>query len=165
MDAYEILKGTPFFAGVLDDAELKILSDHARMVSFDKDGKLTEEDSPGESMFAIVEGEADVTVSDEEGSVATLKSGDIVGEMSLLTGVPRNATVTATAPVKALEVDKSALANVLWMSPTLVERFVDMLMKRQRELDHMSGGVAWGMLRPGKAELTKTIRDFLQTTA
>ena len=50
------------------------------------------------------------------------------------------------------------------MSPTLVDRFVTMLMKRQRELDKMYGGVAWGMLRPGKAELTSMIRDFLQTT-
>ncbi len=164
MDAYGILKATPFFAGVLDDAELKILSDHARVLSFDKGVKLIEEDGPGHSMFVVIEGEAEVTVRDEPGTVATLKTGDIVGEMSLLTGAPRNATVAASMPLKVLEVDKSALANVLWMSPDLVERFVGMLMRRQRELDRMYGGVAWGMLRAGKAELTNTIRDFLQTT-
>jgi len=164
MDAYEILKATPFFGEVLDDAELKILSDHARLVPYDKGAVLIEEDGPGHSMFVIVKGEADVTVRDEEGTVAALKAGGIVGEMSLLTGAPRNATVTATTPLEVLEVDKSALANVLWMSNDLVDRFVAMLMRRQRELDHLYGGVAWGMLRPGKAELTNTIRDFLQTT-
>lgn len=165
MDAYGILKATPFFAEVLDDAELKILSDHARLLSFDEGAKLIDEDGAGHSMFVVTKGAADVTVRDEEGTVATLKHGDILGEMSLLTGEPRSATVTATEPLEVLEVDKSALANVLWMAPDLVERFVDMLMKRQRELDRMYGGVAWGMLRPGKAELTNTIRDFLQTTA
>lgn len=164
MDAYEVLKATPFFADVLDDAELKILSDHARSRSLDKGDKLIEEDGAGHSMFVIIKGEADVTVSDEEGAVATLSSGGVVGEMSLLTGAPRNATVTATTALEVLEVDKSALANVLWMAPTLVERFVEMLMRRRRELDRMYGGVAWGMLRPGKAELTNTIREFLQTT-
>ena len=164
MDAYDILKATPFFAEVLDEPELKILSDHARTVSFDKGARLIEEDGPGHSMFVIVKGAAEVSVADEEGAVATLGEGGVLGEVSLLTGAPRSATVTATEPVEALEVDKSALANVLWMSPTLVDRFVAMLMRRQRELDKMYGGVAWGMLRPGKAELTNTIRDFLQTT-
>ncbi|MCB1489011.1 MAG: cyclic nucleotide-binding domain-containing protein [Bauldia sp.] len=164
MNAYEILKGTSFFSEALDDAELKILSDHARIVTFDKGTKLIEEDGPGHSMFVIIKGEAEVTVADEDGPVATLGPGGVLGEMSLLTGAPRNATVTATDAVEALEVDKSALANVLWMSPTLVDRFVTMLMKRQRELDKMYGGVAWGMLRPGKAELASMIREFLQTT-
>ncbi|MCB1495993.1 MAG: cyclic nucleotide-binding domain-containing protein [Bauldia sp.] len=164
MDAYEILKETPFFSEVLDESELKILSDHARTVVFDKGTKLIEEDGPGHSMFVIVKGEAEVTVADEDGAVATLGAGGILGEMSLLTGAPRSATVTATETIEALEVDKSALANVLWMSPTLVDRFATMLMRRQRELDKMYGGVAWGMLRPGKAELTSMIRDFLQTT-
>ena len=44
MDAYEILKETPFFSEVLDESELKILSDHARTVVFDKGTKLIEED-------------------------------------------------------------------------------------------------------------------------
>ncbi|MCP4381544.1 MAG: cyclic nucleotide-binding domain-containing protein [Hyphomicrobiales bacterium] len=164
MSAYDVVKTTPFFADVLDDAELKILADHARTEEFDAGATIVTQDAAGHSMFVIVSGKADVTVREETGTVATLEKGSILGEMSLLTGSPRNATVTATEPLTAVEVDKSALANVLWMSPTLVERFVEMLMKRQRELDRMVGGVAWGMLRPGHAELTNTIRDFLQTT-
>ena len=165
MDAYEILKATPFFADVLDDAELKVLSDLAKNLSFDAGTELVKEDAAGQSMFVIVSGEASVTVHDEEGAVATLKKGDVFGEMSLLTGSPRNATVTATTAVELLEVDKAALANVLWMSETLVDRFVTMLMRRQRELDRMYGGAAWGMLRPGKQELSNAIHEFLQTTA
>ena len=70
--------------------------------------------------------------------------------------------MTAASKVEVVEVDKAALANVLWMSTSLVDRFVEMLFRRQLELDRAMGGVAWGTLRPGKAELAEMIRTFYQ---
>lgn len=84
--------------------------------------------------------------------------------MSLLTGSPRSATVTALEDTEVVEVDKAALANVLWMSPGLVDRFVEMLFRRQGEMDRAAGGLAWGTMRPGKAELAEMIRNFYQRT-
>jgi CRP-like cAMP-binding protein len=162
MSAREILGSVPFFREVLDDKELAILADHARMHTLTEGETLIAEDRPGHSMFVIVSGEVVVTVSGEPEPLARLGKGAIVGEMSLLTGSPRNATVTAATRVEALEVDKAALANVLWMSPGLVDRFVEMLFRRQLELDRAMGGVAWGTLRPGKAELAEMIRTFYQ---
>jgi CRP-like cAMP-binding protein len=164
MQAREILKSTPFFAEVLDDAEVTTLADRAREVTYEKGARLIEEDGPGHSMFVIMDGDAVVSVHDDPEPVATLSKGAIVGEMSLLTGAPRSATVTAETKVTALEIDKAALANVLWMSPTLVARFVAMLYRRQKELDKLHGGAAWGMIRPGKAELTRLIETFYGTT-
>ena len=163
MDASDILKSTPFFAEVLDDREIVLLADHARPVAVGGGETLVEEDSPGRSMFVIVAGAVSVSVRDETEPVAALAPGAIVGEMSLLTGAPRNATVTAVGPVEALEIDRDALANVLWMAPTLVDRFVEMLFRRQRELDRLHGGAAWGMMRPGKAEIAQKILGFFQT--
>jgi CRP-like cAMP-binding protein len=80
--------------------------------------------------------------------------------MSLLTGARRSATVTALEPVEVIEINKQALGHVLENSPTLVARFVEMLLRRQRELDRLAGGVAWGMLRPGKTELAHMISSF-----
>ena len=165
MDVREILRSTPFFAGVLDDKEIVLLADHARLVTLGPGEALVEEDGPGHSMFVVVEGEVAVTVRDEDEPLARLAPGAVVGEKSLLTGAPRNATVTAAGAVTALEVDKDALANVLWMSPGLVDRFVEMLFRRQRELDRLHGGAAWGMLRPGKAELAAMIHAFFETPA
>jgi len=165
MNAHDILKTTPFFAEVLDESELTTLADRARQVSFDDGAAMISEDGPSGSMLVIVGGEAIVTVSDEPEPVAMLSAGSIVGEMSLLTGEPRNATVTAKGRVEALEIDKAALANVLWMSPTLVERFVAMLYRRQKELDRLAGGAAWGMMRAGKAELARMIETYFQTTS
>jgi CRP-like cAMP-binding protein len=111
-------------------------------------------------MFVIVSGKAAVTVMGEDKPIATLGKGDIFGEMSLLTGARRSATVTAATPLETLEISKQALAHVLEHSPGLVDRFVVMLNRRQRELDKLAGGNAWGMLRPGKAELAGMIRSF-----
>jgi CRP-like cAMP-binding protein len=160
MQPREILKSTPFFATVLDDAEIDMLAARARFIGFAKGATPIEEDGPGHSMFVIVSGRVSVTIAGEGEPVATLGPGDIFGEMSLLTGARRSATVTALEPVEAIEVNKQALAHVLAHSPTLVDRFVQMLARRQRELDRLAGGAAWGMLRPGKAELANMISSF-----
>ncbi|HMN86608.1 MAG TPA: cyclic nucleotide-binding domain-containing protein [Bauldia sp.] len=164
-DVRAILKSTPFFAEVLDDKELVLLADHARTREIAGGERLVEEDDRGHSMFVVVAGDFTVTVHGEEEPLARLGSGAIVGEMSLLTGEPRSATVTAVSPGTVLQIDKDALANVLWMAPGLVDRFVEMLFRRQRELDRLAGGAAWGMMRPGKAELAARIHGFFETTA
>ena len=164
MSAREILGSVPFFREALDDKELVLLADHARTHKIEKGETLIAEDRPGHSMFVVVEGELEVTLNGDSEAVAKLDKGGIVGEMSLLTGMPRNATVKALSDGEVLEVDKAALANVLWMSPDLVERFVEMLFRRQGELDRAAGGLAWGTMRPGKAELAEMIQKFYQRT-
>lgn len=164
MSAREILANVPFFRESLDDTELTLLADHARTHKLEKGEELIAEERPGHSMFVIVDGDVEVTVKGDVDPLARLEKGAIVGEMSLLTGSPRSATVTALGDVEVLEVDKAALANVLWMSPGLVDRFVEMLFRRQGEMDRAAGGVAWGTMRPGKAELAEMIRTFYQRT-
>ena len=160
MDPRAILKSTPFFSEVLDDAEIDMLAARAHFVGFAKGATPIEEDGPGHSMFVIVSGKVSVTVHGEDEPVATLGPGDIFGEMSLLTGAHRSATVTALEPVEVIEVSKQALAHVLAHSPTLVSRFVEMLSRRQRQLDKIFGGAAWGMIRPGRQELANMISSF-----
>ena len=58
MEPAEILKATPFFAEVLDDAEIEMLAARAHFVSFPKGATPIEEDGPGHAMFVIVSGEA-----------------------------------------------------------------------------------------------------------
>ena len=156
----DILKSTPFFAEVLTDAELDMLAARARFIAFPAGATPIEEDAPGTSMFVIAKGGVSVSVQNDPKPIAKLGPGDIVGEMSLLTGARRSATVTALEPVEVLEVNKEALAHVLHHSPTLVGRFVEMLMRRQRELDRIAGGSAWGMMRPHREELETVIRMF-----
>lgn len=162
MNPRDALKATSFFADVLDDREIDLLASHAHFVSYPKGATPIEEDGPGHAMFVVVSGEATVTVSDDPDPVARLKAGDIFGEMSLLTGARRSATVTAATPLETVEVSKDALAKVMDHSPDLVDRFVQMLTRRQKELDHAAGGNAWGMMRLGKLELTSMIHSFFR---
>ena len=157
----DILKSTPFFSDVLTDAEIDMLGARARFIAFPKGAMPIEEEAPGTSMFVIAKGTVNVTVNGETPPIAKLGPGDIVGEMSLLTGARRSATVSTLEPVEVLEVNKEALAHVLGNSPTLVGRFVEMLLRRQRALDRIAGGSAWGMVRPGKDELTGMIAGFV----
>src|SRR6185437_10391953 len=63
--------------------------------------------------------------------VAVSAAGDVVGEMSLMTGAPRTATVTALTRLRILEVDKQAIENLLKASPNLFEQFSRVLAQRQ----------------------------------
>jgi CRP-like cAMP-binding protein len=164
MEPLDVLKTVPFFSDVLDSDEVQELAAKAYFIRFQKGSKPIEEDAPGHAMFVVVSGEAEVTVHGLSEPVAKLGPGAIVGEMSLLTGARRSATVTATSPLEVIEVNKEALAHVLKQSPDLVERFAALIEKRQHALDKLAGGSAWGMMRLGKAEMAATIRSFFANT-
>jgi CRP-like cAMP-binding protein len=156
----ELLGDIAFFAETLDGKQLDKLAAGARRKTFPQGAALMREDDAGGSMFVIESGSVTVSVADEPGKVATLYAGDIVGEAGLLTGQQRSATVTAAEPVAAIEIDKAALAPILAAAPSLVDRFAETLENRQEQLDHIHGGAAWGMLRPGDAEVHHMIRAF-----
>jgi potassium efflux system protein len=158
----DIVKAIPFFAEVLTDAEIDALTDHAMQVHFDKGATLMHEDDAARSMFVIISGAVEVTSGSRGQHVATLKAGDVVGEMSLLIGTRRTANVVAVEPVEALEIGTHALGHALSASPDLAERFADMLDRRQAELDDIFGGGAWGMIRIGRGEILSLIRRFYE---
>ena len=77
-------------------------------------------------------------ISGERNEVAVLAMGDVVGEMSLLTGAPRNANVTALTRLRVLEITKHAMAKLVESSPEILERFSQVLYRRQQELDELA---------------------------
>jgi len=88
-------------------------------------------------MFVLLEGAADVEVDHPGGSahVATLNAGDYFGEMSLLTGEKRSATVIAKNDCEVLEIGKTAFAEVLQSSETLAQKLSEMLAQRRLETE------------------------------
>lgn len=88
----------------------------------------------GASMFVILSGRVAVTVQ-QPGTVAVrlaeLSGGDYFGEMSLMTGAPRSATVTAIEETRLLEVGKDSFRSILAAEPDLVDRLGAALEKRQ----------------------------------
>ena len=161
MEARDFLATIPFFAEVLTGEELDALAEGARRVTFDIGAALIRERDPSDTLFVILEGSVTVSIEKSRGDqvAATLPAGELVGEMSLLTGAPRAATVTAETPVVALEIDRAAILPLFRAEPTLFTRFAAMLEKRQTELDKLYGSSFWLRFSPPRTNLASVIRS------
>jgi CRP-like cAMP-binding protein len=90
----DILKQVPLFAG-LDDRELEQIAATMRERRFSQGDTVTEEGAGGAGFFIVETGDAEVSV---DGSPrGSIKAGDYFGEIALLTGSDRTATITATS--------------------------------------------------------------------
>jgi CRP-like cAMP-binding protein len=162
VNARAFLGSTPFFADILTPPELDALASAVSIVEFESGSPLIGEGDPSDTMYVLMQGAVSVSITDKgkERSVATLRVGEIVGEMSLLTGAPRAATVAAEEPVVAIEIDRSAIRPLLMAEPALFDRFAAMLEKRQTELDKLYGSGLWSLYGPPRTNLAKTIRTY-----
>jgi CRP/FNR family cyclic AMP-dependent transcriptional regulator len=88
----DVLKKVPLFAG-LDDRELQAIAGSMRERKFSAGDTVTEEGAGGAGFFVVESGEADVTVDGEQRG--TIGEGDYFGEIALLSGSDRTATITA----------------------------------------------------------------------
>jgi serine/threonine protein phosphatase PrpC len=95
----------------LADAELVRMFSRFRPHEFALGTAIIREGDEADSMYVIVEG--DVRVSRHNKTLATLGRGAHFGEMGLLNQRPRTATVTATTPVRAMILERSAFNEVL----------------------------------------------------
>ena len=88
-------------------------------------------------MFIILRGTASVSVSKNGSSIsiATLNSGDCFGEMSLLTGERRSATVRAEGECYVMEIGKPIMAEVIRDSPACMQKLSEILARRKMETE------------------------------
>jgi CRP-like cAMP-binding protein len=94
-------------------------------------------------MFVVARGETVVTLAPSAHEVARLGPGDFFGEMSLLTGEPRTASVTAVTDVEVLEITADAFRQFVLANPAAVERIGVAVADRAAALDeHRAAGVA-----------------------
>jgi small-conductance mechanosensitive channel len=119
----------------------------------------------GDSMFVIMSGRVEVTVRGDGGAatqLAVLGLGDYFGELSLMTGAPRSATVTTLAETRLLELGKAAFREVLGVRPDLVEALGAALRRRLAEREQ---AVALQADRSAAEpqDMFQKIRDFFAT--
>src|SRR5438128_483184 len=164
-EALSILRGEPLF-GCLSEEQLNQLVKQARLNIFGRGEPVSEEGSPGDSMFVLFRGAANVFVS-KNGStiqVATLNAGDCFGEMSLLTGEPRSATVRADGDCYVMEIGKPIMAEVLRDAPGCLEKLSELLAQRKMETEGIVREAASTDERASKqSEYTATFMRRLRT--
>jgi CRP-like cAMP-binding protein len=131
-----MLRQQPLFKCLSDD-QLDFLLPRGRVAHFGSGETLIQQGDEGNSMFILVEGKASVLVNRNGAAkpVAQLNSGDCFGEMSLLTGEPRMATVVAQTDCELVEIGKSVLAESIKQNPKLLEQLSELLARRQLETD------------------------------
>jgi CRP-like cAMP-binding protein len=135
------LERAPLFAG-LDREHLEDVLRVGRRVLFDTGQAIVERGDQGDAMYIMVDGAAEVDVG---GRFHRLERGDFFGEMAVLAGKRREATVKAVEPVEVLQIPADEFQAFLVQNPEVALGMLKSLVERLREvqdrLDTWIGGV------------------------
>jgi CRP-like cAMP-binding protein len=123
----ELLKNVPLFAEC-SKSELAQLAKIADEIDLREGTVLTREGRTGHEFFVLVEGT--VRISKAGRKLADLGPGDWLGEIALLTTAPRTATVTATAPVRALVITDRAFRRTVSEVPAIAVKVLTCVAER-----------------------------------
>jgi CRP-like cAMP-binding protein len=109
---------------MLDQVEIGTIADASRRRHFHAGEVLFRQGDPGDSLFILTEGLLDVFIDEGNGAaqrVGRVLPGEFVGEMSLLTGEPRSATIRALTPCVAYEIGGDVVRALLELRPQIAE--------------------------------------------
>ncbi len=126
-DKVDVLASVPLFAG-LSKKELSEIARSVTEVEYSPREFLTREGERGLEAMVILDGSA--VVRRKGRKIAELKAGDVVGEMSIVTDLPRNATVQAQTFVSALLMSRGELAALMDESPKVAVKILRTVAER-----------------------------------
>jgi len=129
-----LLRRNRLFA-ILDAAEMAEILASARICRVNTDDRIFAKGDPGDSMYAILRGRVAVITESEEAKVMLLNildAGALFGEIAMLDGGERTATVVAQEPTDLLRVDRSVFMPFLESRPGLCIRLMQVLCERVR---------------------------------
>ncbi|MFZ5894931.1 MAG: cyclic nucleotide-binding domain-containing protein [Myxococcota bacterium] len=131
------LRGVDLFSR-LEAEELARLAESAKITPFVRGEVATRQGATAHWLYVLSKGEVEVRIAGDDGSerrVAVLKAPAFFGEMALMTGAPREATVVALNDVECLRVDKDDFREVIAARPELAKEISEVLAKRRVELE------------------------------
>jgi tetratricopeptide (TPR) repeat protein len=128
-----ILKAKDLLFGELSESEYLKLIDLMDVRTFQPGEIVVREGNPGDSMFIICDGDVSVMTKDKSGKevqLADLSEGDFFGEVSLLTGKPRTATIYAISYTEVLELKRTSLPEIETNCPHIRKKLEDFYHRR-----------------------------------
>jgi CRP/FNR family transcriptional regulator, cyclic AMP receptor protein len=111
-----------YIFGLLADADIEWMARAGVARRIERRESIIEEGKPHDSLILVLDGEF-VVSSEGVGEIARLGAGEIVGEVSFVDPAPSSATVAASAPARALFIDKQLLADRLEADVAFAARF------------------------------------------
>jgi small-conductance mechanosensitive channel/CRP-like cAMP-binding protein len=155
-----LLAGVDLFA-TLDDDQRRAIASATRTRTYGDGEAIVKQGNPGDSMFVVGTGGAVVVLEPDRRPVATLEPGGYFGEMSLLTGEARTATVLARGDTVVLEIDAEVFRRIAAVSPDAVERIGVAAAARRIELDVVRAAVG-AAVADAPASFLGRMRRFLR---
>lgn len=113
--------------------QLRAIARISEVIEVPEDTVLARSGAPGEEFFLILDGSARVEVSPRKRS--RLKPGEYFGEMSLLDGGPRSASVIAETPLRLLVIKRRDFNTLLREAPELTQSLLATLSRRLRHAE------------------------------
>ena len=151
----------------LHEDELITIAKRLKYTPFIKGSRITRQGNVANWLYILVSGEADVFLESKDGSLCHLTKafpGQFFGEMGLMTGEPRSATIIATTDVICYRLDKASFQEVLQKRPELADEFGRILALRRCELDNaqsdLDAATRNQQLEQQQRSLTARIRGF-----
>jgi CRP-like cAMP-binding protein len=132
-----LLRGIWLFSSCTDD-ELGRIAALAHPLEVDRGAVLTREGEPGLDFFVVVDGDAVAAVEGDE--IGAIGAGGFFGEMALIDGGDRVATVTANSPMQLLVLGRHDFNEMLEMAmPQIAPKLLAVVGARMRSIDEHAG--------------------------
>lgn len=133
--AVELIGRVPLFDG-LSDAHLGRVAALTEEITYNAGRVIVKKDTPGRAFYVIVDGNARVV----KGKIVTarreadLGPGDFFGELALLDGERRTATVIAVTPLTTVRIERAAFRRLLREEPELALKLLEGMARRTRKI-------------------------------
>jgi CRP-like cAMP-binding protein len=128
------ISSVPVLAGLGEEAHAALARAASERLYADGETIVSEGDA-GSSMFIVRGGAVVITVGPDAREVAVTQAGGYFGEMSLLTGQPRSATVTARGDCRVLQIAAAEFRAYVQSHPEVIDQMAASAALRQKELD------------------------------
>ena len=159
----EMLRGVDLFT-VLSEDELTEIAERLQYAPFARGDIVTKQGSVAHWLYIIMFGEAEVRFEPEAGAaqlISTLRAGQFFGEMALLTGDTRSATVVAKSDVECYRLEGKAFQGLLLKRPEIAEGMSKVIASRRPDLDKVRDAFAAQRSAPAEqVDLLGRIRRF-----
>ncbi len=165
----QLLRGVLLFR-TMDAEELRMLAEKLLYTPFVADDVVTRQGSVAHWLYILVEGSVDVVLESEQGhrrKLARLEPGrddSYFGEMGLLTGAPRAASVIAVTDVECYRLSREGFESVLRERPAIAEEISAIIAERQADLavahEQLNEAAREAMTRNREREILRSIKRF-----